>query len=634
MAKDAVAEIRDRTDIVDLVEPYSKLKKAGRSFKGLCPFHQEKSPSFIVFPESGTFHCFGCGRGGDIFTFYMEAEKVDFKEALGELAKRSGVELSDRPAPNPERDAHRNRLVEANELAATFYGNLLKGADAGKPGRDLVAKRQISGEMVEAFQIGYAPDAWDTLAKYLAARGMDPTMAAQAGLISERASGGYYDRFRGRLLFPIRDREGAVLGFGGRAMGDEQPKYLNTAQSPIFDKSGILYGLDRAAEAIRKADQVVLVEGYMDVIAAHQHGFRNVVATMGTAVTERQLSQVKRLSQRVVMALDADAAGQMATLRTIESIGEAADDEEVVTDAAGIIRFERRLKTDISIVELPRGKDPDELIRSDAAAWPEVVKTARPFLEFFITRVTDGIDPADAKAKSAAVSRIAPLLRLVPDRIVQSHYVDLTAGRLGISDRRLILQQVRPTTSLSGGHLGGPGPGARDPRQAPKSNAEEHLLALLMTHRSILDAFALTLSPQELSDARDRALLAAVQDEQMVSLPTDQLLERLDHAIAERAQDAMETLMGRPPMVAVQVVKEAQRTLETMRRERQERLFRSLQSEIEAAQRDGDAETLDELLPRFTAMADTQRALYPPKSPYFRDVRDKMNGTLIRPAKS
>lgn len=628
MARDAVGEIRDRTDIVDLITPYSKLRKAGRSFKGLCPFHQEKTPSFIVFPESGTFHCFGCGRGGDIFTFYMEAEKANFREALTELAKRAGVELDDRPPPSPERDAHRTRLVELNELAATFYASQLKAGDEGKPGRDLLVKRQINGEMVEAFQLGFAPDAWDTLAKYLAARGIDPEMGVQAGLISERQSGGHYDRFRGRLLFPIRDRDGAVLGFGGRAMGDEQPKYLNTSQSAIFDKSGLLYGLDRAAEAIRKEDQVVLVEGYMDVIAAHQHGYRNVVATMGTAVTERQLGVVKRLSQRVVMALDADAAGQMATLRTIESIGEAADDEEVVADPAGMIRFERRLKTDISIVELPSGKDPDELIRSAPETWPEVVKSARPFLEFFITRVADGVDSADPKAKSAAVARIAPLLRLVPDRIVQSHYVDLTAGLLQIADRRLVLQHVRPAAPVPAGR-----PGTERGQAGARVDAEENLMALLLTHRGILDAFALTVSPMELRDARHRQLLELLRAEEAASQSLDSLLAGVDRAISDRAETLLESSATRPPMVAVQVVKEAQRTLDTLRRERQELLTRSLQAEIETAQREGDAETLDVLLPRFTALADAHRALYPPRSPYFRDARDKPTGQFTRSAK-
>ena len=628
MAKDAVGEIRDRTDIVDLITPYSKLRKAGRSFKGLCPFHQEKTPSFIVFPESGTFHCFGCGRGGDAFTFYMEAEKVDFREALGDLAKRAGIELDNRPPPSPERDAHRNRLVELNGLAATFYASQLKSGDAGKPGRDLVAKRRINGEMVEAFQLGYAPDAWDSLARYLAARGADLELAVQAGLISERASGGHYDRFRARLLFPIRDREGAVLGFGGRAMGDEQPKYLNTSQSAIFDKSGLLYGLDRAAEAIRKEDQVVLVEGYMDVIAAHQHGFRNVVATMGTAVTERQLGLIKRLSQRVVMALDADAAGQMATLRTIESIGEAADDEEVVADPAGFIRFERRLKTDISIVELPSGKDPDELIRSAPESWPEVVKTARPFLEFFITRVADGVDLDDPKAKSAAVARIAPLLRLVSDRIVQSHYVDLTAGQLRIADRRLVLQQVRPSGSASV-----PRPGQARGQAGAHVDAEENLMALLLTHRGILDTFALTISPMELRDARHRQLLGLLQEEDAASRPVESLLIGLDETIAERAEALLESWLSRPPMVAVQVLKEAQGTLDTIRRERHDTLMSLLQAEIETARSEGDAEMLTELNSRAREMAERKKAMPPPQSPYFRDLRDKPTGQFSRPTK-
>ena len=326
MARDAVAEVRDRTEIVDLVSNYVQLKKTGRSYKGLCPFHQEKTPSFVVFPESGNFHCFGCGRGGDVFTFYMGVEHVEFREALQELAKRASIELVNAPSQPPEVDAHRNRLIELNELAAAYYANVLRNTPPGAAGRDLLAQRGVSAEIAERFGLGYAPDG-DALGRYLNQRGDDPELAAEAGLLSERDNGGYRDRFRNRLLFPIRTREGRVVGFGGRALGDAMPKYLNSPQSVIFDKSGLLFGLDLAQESIRREDQVVIVEGYMDAIAAHQFGYSNVVAAMGTAVTEQQIGLVKRLSRNIVLALDADAAGQGATVRSLEMLPGALDQE-------------------------------------------------------------------------------------------------------------------------------------------------------------------------------------------------------------------------------------------------------------------------------------------------------------------
>src|SRR5215210_5807152 len=343
MARDAVAEVRDRTEIVDLVSNYVQLKKTGRSHKGLCPFHQEKTPSFVVFPESGNFHCFGCGRGGDVFTFYMGVERVEFREALQELAKRAGIELVNAPSLPPEVDAHRNRLVELNELAAAYYANVSRNTTPGAAGRDVLAQRGVSAEITERFGLGFAPDG-DTLGRYLNERGVDPAMAVEAGLLSERESGGYRDRFRNRLLFPIRTREGRVVGFGGRALGEAIPKYLNSPQTVIFDKSTLLFGLDLAQESIRRDDQVVIVEGYMDAIAAHQFGYANVVAAMGTAVTEQQIGLVKRLSRNIVLALDADVAGQLATLRSLETMQGALDADQVpVPDASGLVRFERKL---------------------------------------------------------------------------------------------------------------------------------------------------------------------------------------------------------------------------------------------------------------------------------------------------
>ena len=627
MARDAVAEVRDRTEIVDLVSNYVQLKKTGRSYKGLCPFHQEKTPSFVVFPESGNFHCFGCGRGGDVFTFYMGVERVEFREALQELAKRAGIELVNAPSLPPEVDAHRNRLIELNELAAGYYTNVLRNTAPGAAGREVLAQRGVSAEIAERFGLGFAPDG-DALVRYLNQRGADPALAAEAGLLSERESGGYRDRFRNRLLFPIRTREGRVVGFGGRALGDAMPKYLNSPQSVIFDKSALLFGLDLAQESIRRDDQVVIVEGYMDAIAAHQFGYPNVVAAMGTAVTEQQIGLVKRLSRNIVLALDADAAGQGATVRSLEMLPGALDQELTPIGAERdvsrpraetMIVWQRRFKSQISIVRLPEGKDPDELIRRDPASWPAVVASAQPFLDFYIDAALSAVDLTDAPAKAAAVRRLMPLLEAAGDQVVQAHYAGIIARKLQLPEssvlREIRRSAVRSTASRSS--RGAP------PATAPRSSNEDHLLALLLRHREICQ-HVLPLVPMEvLADARNRELLRVLQDPEIpLQMAAEMIVAGLDDAVADHAEALLERLEQTPPQYPGQIDRDARRALIRLEKERFDYLMSQLQSSIAAAEETDDLEALSDLRQQLSALYERHRQFYPPPSPYFRDTRD------------
>jgi len=627
MARDAVAEVRDRTEIVDLVSNYVQLKKTGRSYKGLCPFHQEKTPSFIVFPESGNFHCFGCGRGGDVFTFYMGVERVEFREALQELAKRAGIELVNAPSLPPEVDAHRNRLIELNELAAAYYANVLRNTTPGSAGRDVLEQRGVSAQTAERFGLGFAPDG-DALGRYLHQRGADPALAAEAGLLSERESGAYRDRFRNRLLFPIRTREGRVVGFGGRALGDAMPKYLNSPQTVIFDKSALLFGLDLAQESIRREDQVVIVEGYMDAIAAHQFGYANIVAAMGTAVTEQQIGLVKRLSRNIVLALDADAAGQGATVRSLEMLPGALDQELTPIGAERdasrpraetMIVWQRRFKSQISIVRLPEGKDPDELIRRDPASWPAVVASAQPFLDFYIDAALTAVDLADVPAKSAAVRRLLPLLEAAGDHVVQAHYAGIIARKLQLPEssvlRELRRSAVRSTASRSSR--------AALPATAPRSSSEDHLLALLLRHREICQ-HVLPLVPMEvLGDARNRELLRVLQDSEIpLNLTPEMIVAGLDDAVADHAEALLERLKHAPPQYPGQIERDARRALIRLEKERFDYLMSQLQSSITAAEESDDLEALSDLRHQLSALYERHRQFYPPPSPYFRDTRD------------
>jgi DNA primase len=318
-----IEEIKSKLDIVDIISETVTLKKAGKNYTGFCPFHPNtKTPSFVVFPETQSWRCFGaCADGGDALSFVMKREGYDFREALEALAKRAGIQLQSVITQPDGQDQQRQKLIELNAAAAAYFHRLLTSSPAGAKVRDYLAQRQLTAETIATFQLGYALDEWDALKKVFMERGYSPEDLLAAGLIVARDDGSPgYDRFRNRLIIPIRSPKGEVIGFGARALEANQlPKYLNSPQTLLFDKSTTVYGLDLARQTIRQDDQVVIVEGYMDVIQAHQQGAKNVVAQMGTALTEAQLKLLKRLTRNFVLALDADAAGNAATLRGINT---------------------------------------------------------------------------------------------------------------------------------------------------------------------------------------------------------------------------------------------------------------------------------------------------------------------------
>jgi DNA primase len=294
-----IDDVKQRLDVVQIVSEYVKLQKAGRNYKSACPFHSEKNPSFFVFPERQSWHCFGaCGTGGDIFSFVMKKEGIDFAQALRLLANKAGVTLVAQATPQRQaQNKERERLFEINEATAEYYHHVLLNASVAETARNYVSRRGLSQETIKNFQLGFAPEGWDTLKQYLKGKGYVEAELLAAGLLVERDDKNNYDRFRNRLMFPIRNIQGNVLGFGGRALDDSLPKYLNSPQTPVFDKSSSLYGIDRAKTAIRQKDQAVIVEGYIDVLAAHQNGYNNVIASMGTAMTDKQLTILKGLTR-------------------------------------------------------------------------------------------------------------------------------------------------------------------------------------------------------------------------------------------------------------------------------------------------------------------------------------------------
>ncbi len=492
----AVDEVKNRIDIVELVSGYVPLKKAGRNYKGLCPFHAEKTPSFVVFPDTQTWHCFGaCGTGGDVFRFIMQREGMDFSEALRELARRAGVSLAP-PTPRSEAaDNQREKLLNIQATATQYFHHLLRQSKEGAHAREYIADRGISPETIERFQLGYALNAWESLKNHLIDRGYTEADLVEAGLLVKKEdTGSSYDRFRNRLMIPIRNMQGRVIAFGARALDpNDVPKYLNSPQNPLFDKSGTLFGLDLAKKAIRSNDQAVIVEGYMDVLSAHQHGFTNVVAGMGTALTEAQLKLLKRLTKNFVLALDADTAGDAATLRGINLAHESLDRQPVpVPTAQGLIRFEGRLDADIRIATLPPGRDPDDILQQAPDLWTETIKKALPVVDFYLQVVSAQYDLTTAKGKSALVREVLSLLREISDRVERGHYLAQLARLVKVEERVLLAELEE-----------GPQPSSPRRRPAPRIQAaaesasseqqrafglEEYSLAVILGQPEVLTA--------------------------------------------------------------------------------------------------------------------------------------------------
>lgn len=493
----SIDEVKARIDIVDLVSETVQLRHSGKNYTGFCPFHENtRTPAFVVFPDSGTWRCFGqCNEGGDIFKFIMKREGYDFPEALRVLAERAGVQLKpvtpESQAVTEEHDNLRSLLEEA----IIFFRHHLTSTPAGKQAMDyLRTRRGLRDETIETFGLGYAPHGWDILTQHFMGKGFSQKDLLDAGLVTQRDNGGVYDRFRNRVTFPIRDERGRMAGFGARILDpDDVPKFLNSPQTALFDKSGLLYGLDRARKAIRQADQAVIVEGYLDVIALHQAGFENVVSPMGTALTEQHLYLLKRFSRRLVLALDPDAAGDKATLRGLQIARQTLDREaDPVFDARGLLTYESRLQADIRVTTLPEGMDPDEVVNRDPTEWVNILANARPIVVHVMETLAQGKDLEDPKVKDDLAAQVLPLIEDVPSPIERDTYLQRLARLLRVSEDALLTgrrSSQPPRSSFQKREARRERPAAASTFVSAKDssqNLEGHCLGVLMRKPNLL----------------------------------------------------------------------------------------------------------------------------------------------------
>ena len=410
-----VDEIKSKLDIIDVVQEYIQLKQAGTNFKANCPFHTEKTPSFMVSKERQIWHCFGCSEGGDIFTFVQKIENIDFREALKMLANKAGVKLSHH---DPKMQDQKNRLLEACELAAKFWFKILEAHPGAEIARAYLKERGITDDIREEFQIGFAPESWDATNDFLKKKGFSENDIFLAGLTIKKDRGaGFYDRFRNRVIFPVKNTQGEVVGFGGRIMpgADEKlAKYINSPQTNIYNKSLIMYNFDKAKSEIKKKDRVVVVEGYMDVIASWKAGVKNTVATSGTALTRDQIALVKRYTNTIACAFDADSAGQNAAFRGIDLL--------------------LRSDVNIQVITIPYGKDPDDCVRKNPQDWASAAEHTQNFMEYIFSIAIKKYPGSSVEEKKNIGKMLLPFIGRIANGIEQAHWVHKLASYFNMSD--------------------------------------------------------------------------------------------------------------------------------------------------------------------------------------------------------
>jgi DNA primase len=451
----AKEEIKRVADIVELIGQFVQLKRSGQSYMGLCPFHSEKAPSFTVSSSKQMFHCFGCKKGGDLFAFWMEYHRVSFAQALKDLAEKYHISLPER---DPVTTGIKDSILRANEAAADFFHYVLLKSAKGKACRDYLQRRGIPGEIIDEFKLGYAPEEWDALTKALREKKINPETALQAGLLLPRKSQGHYDRFRNRVMFPIFDMRSQIVGFGGRVLDQSLPKYLNTPETPVFQKGELLYGLHVAFSRIRESGRVVIVEGYTDVLALIKHGFRGAVATLGTALTRDHIRKLKGYAREAVVLFDSDTAGTAAAMKSLSFFL----DENMPA----------------KVMSLPEGEDPDTFVnKSGLASFQALLERSVPMFDFFIDRkMAEGGKEIERRVK--VLEDIFPVLAELKSQVQRALYVKRLSERLQVAEKDLAAEYQKWTSKSSFGATPSRAQGKKDARRTD----DVYLLNLLLHH--------------------------------------------------------------------------------------------------------------------------------------------------------
>ena len=556
MSDNTVEEIKTQLDIVDIVKEYVELEKVGSNLRANCPFHAEKTPSFFVSPSRQSWRCFGgCNDGGDMFDFIMKIEGVEFYEALKILADKAGVEIKKR---DPEKASKKQRFYEMYELTTQFFETQLEKSKRGKKAKKYLLSRGISEDSIKSWRLGYSPDSWQALSEFLISKGHKREEIIESGLAIKKDDHSY-DRFRGRIMFPIMSSAGKPIAFGGRVFGkdDDTAKYLNSPQTLLYDKSKVLYGLDKAKIEIRRQDKAILVEGYTDVIMAHQAGFKTVIATSGTALTEKQLGIISRYSYNLFTAFDMDDAGASATKKGIE--------------------MARKLDFNIRVVSLPGEGDPADIIEEDADKWKEAVKNAKEIMTFYFEDALSGRDLSNPKDKKEIAKELLPIIKRIPNRIERSHWIKKLAEKLNV-DEGAIREQLKDTKSK--------GETKKNTNKKRKVKTKKNKSRKAVLEERLLSFVAKNPDYLELIDdfddfySRTKKILKAIEE---------------DGEKSEKMEKIIDYFALRPEKGLNNEEKEVKNCLKQIKKEKIKFKLRKIQKEIKKAENENNTEKLKEL---------------------------------------
>jgi len=588
-------ELRNQADIVRIVSDYVSLKKKGRDWAACCPFHNEKTPSFYVSQSKQIYKCFGCSKGGSVFDFIMEIEGCSFPEAIRIVADKTGVTVpveTENTREYEEREGQRAELTQLNQWATEFFEQNLTETPEGRRAIEYLNARGLSEETRKTFRLGYAPNSYDAMGGYLRSRGASKNQIERSGLVTLKESGGFYDRFRGRLMFPICDTQGRVIAFGGRVLGDGEPKYLNSPETALYTKGLHLFGLSQAREAIRHRGYAILVEGYMDFLIPFQAGVRNLVASLGTALTENQARLLGRYARRIVVNFDPDSAGQAATKRSLELL---------LTEAFKV-----------NVLTLPDNLDPDEYIRAHGPeGYLKLLKGSQPFLDYIVDQAISSNDQSRPTGKVETINAILPYLRLVKDRIERAEHFERIADRLKI-DSRLIREEFKKAAEIRS---------ERVSERIIKATlvvkpAERKLLEILINQGAVRRLMMFQMREEDYEGLRTAQLFRLIFEFERkgVEASYHNLSQALDDE--DLARDMLPSLMlGGADSGPVEsgstesAEREAAESLHSLRCARLAEKQAALQVEINQAQRNNDAARVGELMMLKFELAKQERAL-------------------------
>lgn len=567
-----IDEVQSRSDIVDVVSSYVPLKRSGANFKALCPFHREKTPSFMVSPSKQIWHCFGCSQGGNVVNFVMKYENLQFPEAVRSLAKRAGINIPETPGISREARSKQKVLYEINELAAEYYRANLLDQNIGRAAREYLKRREIGDETSQRFRLGYAPDRWEGFLTYAKRAGWSEGELVQAGLILPGKEGTYYDRFRNKLIFPIQDVQGRVIGFGSRVLDDSLPKYTNSPETDVFRKGRNLYGLNFAKEHTRVDNFIIIVEGYMDCLTLYQNGIRNVVASLGTALTQDQVRLLKRFIQTVVMVYDSDQAGEAASLRGLDLL----------------IEEDLRCR----VVRLTKGFDPDDYVRNKGRdGFQGLLRDAPDLFDYKLGLLASRYDSSKVEDVAKITAEMLPTISRITNAVLRSGYIKELAKRLAV-DEEAVLVELRKVKGSQDSYYE---PQVQQP--SPMRSEEKTLIRLMLEDRHVGIIVKDNVASGDFQDPRARKVVACIFESiaQGRSYDPSRLMS---HVGDDDVSQLISRLLARPDEF-LDRMKVASDCIERMREARSARKRAFLQREIKLAEVAGDEAKVMELLREF-----------------------------------